>query len=140
MSARPVSLRRPTPPEGRGARDADRAAVGLALLVAGAAALAYAMVAHPDWLVDPLPYAVLTQRGHASGLFGPQHVLGNMLPFATYRASLALGYGGGALPIQAAIAIAATAACVGLTFLAARRLGASMAAAIVAAAGLAVTA
>ena len=60
--------------------------------LAGLAGAVTALAFHPDWIYDPLRYAELTQRGPVGVLLGPQHVLGNLLPFAAYRGARGLGY------------------------------------------------
>ena len=98
---------------------------GIAALLGAAAALAYALSFHPDWIYDPLRYAELTQRGPVRVLLGPQHALGNLLPFAAYRLARALGYGGRAMPVLGGFAVAGAAVAVAAVYLAAVRLGGS---------------
>jgi hypothetical protein len=95
----------------------------IAALLGAGAALMYALAFHPDWIYDPLRYAELTQRGPVSVLLGPQHVLGNLLPFAAYRAARGLGYDGHAMPVLAAFAVVGAAVAVAAVYLAARGLG-----------------
>lgn len=103
-----------------------------------AAALAVP-VRHLDWQFDPLAYAFSIQHGGAGQLV-PQHALGILLPLLSFDAAKALGYGGRAAPVLFGWSVAGTAGAVGLTFLAAVRLGATRRAAALAAGVLAATA
>jgi hypothetical protein len=113
-------------------------ALGLAL--ASGAAVTYAVTFHPDWIFDPLRYAELMQRGPVRVLLGPQHALGNLLPYLAFRASNHLGYDGRAMPSLAAFAVAGGAVAVWAVFAAAVRLGGSRVAGVLAAGVLASTA
>jgi hypothetical protein len=111
----------------------------VAVLLGAGAALMYALAFHPDWNYDPLRYAELTQRGPVEVLLRPQHALGNLLPYAAYRAARGLGYGGRAMPVLAAFAVMGAAVAVAAVYLAARRLGGTRLAAAAAAGVFAVT-
>jgi hypothetical protein len=119
----------------------DRARIDWAVcaLLGAGAMLMYAIAFHPDWSYDPLRYAELTQRGPVRILLGPQHVLGNLLPFAAYRAARGLGYDGRAMPVLAAFAVVGAAVAVAAIYLAAVRLGGTRLAAATSAGVFAVT-
>lgn len=133
-------LQRPAGFAGRRMAGLMRGDSRIALALAAAAALAYGLTARPDWSFDPLRYADQMQRDRLDELLvGPQHVLGNLIPLAAYRALRAAGTGVDAWPVMAVAAVLAAGATVGLVFLAARAFGATRGAAAVGAGLLAVT-
>jgi hypothetical protein len=109
-------------------------AVGLA----GAAALAYGLTSHGDWVFDALRYADHTQDGDLSSLLLLLHALANLVPLAAFELAGALGWDGGSLPVLEAATVLGAALAVAVVFLTARALGASLWAAVVAAALFAV--
>ena len=93
-----------------------------AALALGAGAV-YLATASPDWTFDALRYADWMQRGAWGQLIRLQHALGNAVPLGAFRLLRGFGYGGGSLPVLAAVNSAAAGLAVALLYLAARRLG-----------------
>jgi hypothetical protein len=111
----------------------------LALAVTtGAAALYLAMLSR-NYLGDGVKFAFQIERGDPVSLLQPRHLGYPLVGWWFYRLWQALGWTGRALlPLQALSALGG-AACVGLMFCAAARLGGSCRAAMVAAAGFGVS-